>query len=68
MTGTEREAAAVRSSDRPSLWISELPFVALLVVIVIGVASTSVSKQPLIVYWELLATLVGAACFAAGRP
>jgi len=32
----------------------------------IGVAYTSVSKQPLIVYWELLAPLIGVTCVAAG--
>ena len=32
----------------------------------IGVAYTSVAKQPLIVYWELLAPLIGVACVAAG--
>ena len=66
MSGTESETAAARSPDRPSLWVRELPFVALLVLIMIGVADTSVSKQPLIVYWELLAPLIGVACVAAG--
>jgi hypothetical protein len=66
MNGTELEAAAAHPPRRPSLWIRELPFVALLLLIMIGVAYTSVAKQPLIVYWELLAPLIGVACVAAG--
>ena len=66
MNGTEPEAAAAHPPGGPSLWIRELPFVALLVLIMIGVAYTSVAKQPLIVYWELLAPLIGVACVAAG--
>jgi hypothetical protein len=66
MNGTEPEAAAARPPERPRIWVRELPFVALLVLIMIGVAYTSVSKQPLILYWELLAPLIGVACVAAG--
>lgn len=66
MSGTEPEAAAARPPKRPSLWVRELPFIALLVLTMIGVAYTSVSKQPLVVYWELLAPLIGVACVAAG--
>ncbi|MGD0762280.1 MAG: hypothetical protein ABR929_03665 [Roseiarcus sp.] len=48
------------------MWVGELPFIALLVLIMIGVAYTSVARQPLVVYWELLAPLIGVACVAAG--
>jgi hypothetical protein len=66
MSGAEPEAAAPRPPRRPSLWVGELPFIALLVLIVLGVAYTSFSKQPLVGYWEFLAPLFAAACVADG--
>jgi hypothetical protein len=66
MTGAEPEATAILPAERASLWVRELPFVALLVLIMVGVAYTSVARQPLILYWELLAPLIGIACVAAG--
>ena len=66
MSGTEPQTPAARPPGRSSVWVGELPFIALLVLIMIGVAYTSVSRQPLVVYWELLAPLIGVACVAAG--
>ncbi len=66
MSAADFEAAAPRSPKHPSLWVNELPFVALLALIVLGVAYTSFSKQPLVGYWEFLAPLFAAACVAAG--
>ncbi len=66
MSVANSEAAAPRSPKRSSLWVNELPFVALLALIVLGVAYTSFSKQPLVGYWEFLAPLFAAACVAAG--
>jgi hypothetical protein len=56
------------SSDTPSvsLWIRELPYGAVLILTLLGVAYTSYSKQPIIVYWELLAPVIAAVCVGAG--
>ena len=59
-----------RSSKLPhaSFWIRELPFSLVLVLTVLGVAYTTVSKQPIIVYWELLAPVIALVCVGAGWP
>ena len=66
MSATDSQRAASRQPKGSGLLLSELPFVALLVLTIAGVAYTSFSKQPLIVYWELLAPLIGVACVAEG--
>jgi len=66
MSAPVPRAAAPRPRKRPSLWIRELPFVVLLVLTILGVAYTSFSKKPLVLYWELLAPLIGVACVATG--
>ena len=50
----------------PNFWIRDLPFVLVLVLTVAGVAYTSFSNQPIILYWELLAPVIGIVCVAAG--
>ena len=49
-----------------SFWIRELPFSLMLILTIIGVAYTSFSKQPIIIYWEILAPIIGLVCVAAG--
>jgi hypothetical protein len=49
-----------------SFWIRELPFSLMLVLTIIGVAYTSFSKQPIIIYWEILAPIIALVCVAAG--
>ena len=66
MSAPVPQAAAPRPPRHPSLWIRELPFVVLLVLTILGVAYTSFSKKPLVLYWELLAPLIGVACVATG--
>ena len=51
-----------------SFWIRELPFSLVLILTILGVAYTTVSKQPIIVYWELLAPVIGLVCVGAGWP
>jgi hypothetical protein len=55
-----------RNLLRTSFWIKELPFSAVLVLTLIGVAYTSFSKQPITGYWELLAPLIALVCVSAG--
>jgi hypothetical protein len=49
-----------------SFWIRELPYCAVLILTALGVAYTSYSKQPIVVYWELLAPVIAAVCVGAG--
>jgi hypothetical protein len=49
-----------------SLWLRELPFSLVLLLTIGGVAYTSFSKQPIILYWEILAPLIGLTCIAIG--
>jgi len=49
-----------------NFWIWELPFGAVLILTMIGVAYTSFSKQPITGYWELLAPLIALVCVGAG--
>jgi hypothetical protein len=54
------------TSARASLWIRELPYSAVLILTIGGVAYTSYSKKPIMEYWELLAPLIAVVCVAAG--
>jgi hypothetical protein len=47
-------------------WLKELPFSLVLILTLIGVAYTSFSKQPITVFWELLAPLIALVCVATG--
>ena len=49
-----------------SIFIRELPFSLVLILTIIGVAYTTVLKQPIIVYWELLAPVIALLCIGAG--
>jgi hypothetical protein len=51
---------------RPNFWIRELPFTLVLILTIGGVAYTSFSKQPIVVYWEILAPLIALVCIGAG--
>ncbi|WP_245276400.1 hypothetical protein [Methylocapsa aurea] len=50
------------------LLLKELPFFILLVLTILGVAFTTFLRQPLIVYWEFLAPLIGVVCVLTGWP
>jgi len=54
------------TAPRASLWLRELPFVLVLVLTIIGVAYMSFSRQPMFLYWEILAPLIGLVCVSAG--
>jgi hypothetical protein len=51
---------------RASLWVKELPFTPVLALTILGVAYTSVPRQPIIIYWELLAPIIGVVCVTYG--
>jgi hypothetical protein len=75
MSGTELNPATaphIPQGEPPhrwrhlNFWIWELPFSAVLILTMIGVAYTSFSKKPITGYWELLAPLIALVCVGAG--
>ena len=44
----------------------ELPYSVVLILTLLGVAYTSFSQHPIVVYWELLVPVIGIACILAG--
>lgn len=63
---TQKAAGHLVHSRVARFWLRELPYIAVLVLTILGVAYTSVSHQPLIGYWEFLAVAVGLACITTG--
>ena len=49
-----------------TVWLRELPYVVVLVLTLFGVAYTSVTRRPTIVYWEFLVLVTAAACIWGG--
>lgn len=49
-----------------SFWIRELPFSIVLLLTLGGVAYTSFSKHPILIYWEILAPVIGVVCIWYG--
>lgn len=49
-----------------SFWIRELPFTAVLILTIAGVAYTTFAKQPIAGYWEILAPIIGLVCIGSG--
>ena len=66
MSSPSVDNAVVKKPRHPSFWIRDLPFFLVLVLTVIGVAYTSFSNRPIILYWELLAPMIGLVCVGAG--
>jgi hypothetical protein len=57
---------AVGNGRHVSFWIRELPFSLVLILTLLGVAYTSLLKQPIMGYWELLAPVIGLVCVGSG--
>ena len=66
MSSPSGGSAAMEKSRHSSFWIRDVPFVLLLFLTVIGVAYTSFSNRPIVVYRELLAPMIGLVCIGAG--
>ena len=61
----------LRSADHTahmSFWIRELPFSLVLLLTLGGVAYTSFSKHPILIYWEMLAPIIALVCIWYGWP
>lgn len=59
-------AGASHDDGRKSFWLGELPFTAVLILTLAGVAYTSFSKKPIVGYWQILVPLIGLVCVGAG--
>jgi hypothetical protein len=46
-------------SPKASFWLRELPYLVVLVLMLLGVAYTSVSRANLVGYWEFMALVIG---------
>jgi hypothetical protein len=63
------EAAPNATGNRLAItWIDELPFTLVLLLTIAGVAYTGISRQPVVIYWEILAPVIGVLCVVAGWP
>jgi len=51
---------------KSSRLLRALPYLAILILTLMGVAYTSINKKPLIYYWEVLAVLTGILCIVSG--
>lgn len=56
------QSAPNDSTRRGSFLRSQLPFLAILALAIVGVAYTNISHRPLVGYWEFLAVMTGLAC------
>ncbi|MGH6679336.1 MAG: hypothetical protein ACREDL_10515, partial [Bradyrhizobium sp.] len=57
-----------RRGLQASFWIRELPFSLVLLLTLGGVAYTTFSKQRILIYWEVLAPIIGLVCVWYGWP
>ena len=55
-----------RTLPHISLWLRDLPYVGVLILILLGIAYTSLTRQPIARYWELLVPVLAVVCVGAG--
>jgi len=66
MSSMDGNPPDARSDHHVSFWIRELPFSIVLILTLLGVAYTSLLKQPIMAYWELLVPVIGLVCVSSG--
>jgi hypothetical protein len=64
--GRSSPQTVVSSGRHVSFWIRELPFSLVLILTLLGVAYSSLLRQPIMGYWELLAPVIGLVCVGSG--
>ena len=62
------QTASRHPAHHASFWIRELPFTLVLLLTIGGVGYTSFSKHPVLIYWEILAPVIGLVCVWYGWP
>ena len=65
-TTTQHPTETQDGATGTSLVLREFPYAVVLVLTLLGVAYTSASRKPLVIYWEILAITVGAVCIITG--
>jgi cytochrome b561 len=63
---SEPAASWLQRLWHPGFWGSQLPYALALILTLFGVAYTSVSKNPIIVFWEFLAVVIAVVCIGTG--
>ena len=56
------QTASHGSDGKGSFLRSQVPFLAILALAIVGVAYTNISQRPLVAYWEFLGIMTGLAC------
>lgn len=51
---------------KQSRFLSLIPYLIILILTLVGVGYTSLNKQPLVIYWEILAVVTGVLCILSG--
>jgi hypothetical protein len=62
LDGAAAQSASEGGDGSRSLLRSQLPFLAILALAIVGVAYTNISHRPLVGYWEFLGILTGLEC------
>jgi hypothetical protein len=63
-----QHAPTEQPTHRAGFWLREMPFSAVLLLTLFGVAYTGIARQPMVAYWEFLAVVVGILCVVTGWP
>ena len=70
--GDERETTppviSSQSSPKASFWLRELPYTAVFILAIFGIAYNSYSKQSIVGYWQFLALIICMVCIGSGWP
>ena len=61
-------AISSQSSPEASFWLRELPYAAVFVLAIFGIAYNSYSKQSIVGYWQFLALVICVVCIGSGWP
>jgi len=62
------DTGAVPPRSRTSFWLRELPYLAILILTLGGVGYVSMTRTPIVHYWELVALFNCGVCIYAGWP
>ena len=67
LSAAEYEDGIVEGGRPPSRLLAFLPYLLILTLnFLVGVGYTSISRRPLVLYWEVLAVITGVLCIVSG--
>ena len=67
-SSTDASVEAPKHARKEDLLLRTLPYLVVLALTIAGVAFTSITRTPLIRYWELLAVATAIICVTTGWP